>query len=204
MTQIRCSKALSYLLHPILMPFYLLLILLNLNVFFSLLIPFSYKLILLAVVTLTTVVFPLFVLFLLYQRRIITSFFLEAREERFYPILTIALFYYVTYYMLKGVQISSIFSYYMLGATLLAICALIINFYHKVSLHMVGMGGVSGFFLGLSCIFGLHFLVLVLISLLLSGMVGSARLIANAHKPAEIYSGFLMGCVIMTLMVVLL
>jgi len=203
MIKIRLAKAISYLLHPLLMPFYLLLILLNLNIFFSLLIPFSYKLILLAVVLLTTVLFPVFVLFLLYQRKIISSFLLEIREERIFPILTVALFYYVTYYMLKGVQISSIFSFYMLGATLLAISAFVVNFYHKVSLHMTGMGGITGFFLGLSFVFGLHFMILALASILLSGIVGTARLTLNAHKPSEIYSGFLLGSIIMTLLVIL-
>jgi hypothetical protein len=156
------------------------------------------------IVLLTTLLFPILIIFILYKRKIISSFFLSVREERIYPILCVAAFYYLTYYLLKGVLISGFFGYYMLGATLLAIFALLISFFHKVSLHMIGIGAFNGLFFGLMLGFGTDFLLLILFGLLLSGLLGFARLRTNAHKPAEIYSGFLLGFTTMTLLIVLL
>ena len=200
----KIARGISYLFHPLLVPFYILLLLLGLDSFFALLIPIRFKFVLLGIVFLTTVSFPLIVIFFLYRLKIITSFYLEQKEERIFPLLCISIFYYLTYYLLKGVQFASFFSYYMLGATLLAILALVITFYKKISLHMLGMGSFSGLFLGLSLNFGLHFLNLFLAGILLSGLVGWARLKSNSHQPAEIYSGFFVGAGVLTALIVLL
>ncbi len=200
----KIARGISYLFHPLLVPFYILLLFLGLDSFFALLIPIRFKFVLLGIVFLTTVCFPLIVIFFLYRLKIITSFYLEQKEERIFPLLCIAIFYYLTYYLLKGVQFASFFSYYMLGATLLAILALVITFYKKISLHMLGMGSFSGLLLGLSLNYGLHFLNLFFAGLLLSGLVGFARLKSNSHQPTEIYSGFFVGAGVLTALMVLL
>lgn len=200
----KIASGISYLFHPLLMPLYILLLLFGLDSFFALLVPFKFKLVILGIVFLTTIFFPLIIIFLLNRLKIIHSFFLEQKEERIYPLVSVALFYYLTYYMLKGVQFASFFSYYMLGATLLAILSLIITIYKKISLHMLGMGSFTGLFLGLSLNFGIQFIHLFLIGIFLSGLVGFARLKSNAHKPAEVYYGFLTGVLILTTLMLLL
>jgi hypothetical protein len=199
----KIARLFSFLFHPILMPSYVLVILLNLNPVMSAMVPLHYKLILLGVVVLTTVISPLFILFLLHKLRIITSYYLASREERIYPILAVAIFFYVTYYLLRGVHVSLLFSYYMLGATLIAIVAFIVNFFHGISLHTLGTGGFTGLFIGMMLSFGADFTYLILAGILISGITGFARLKTNAHQPAEIYAGFLSGTVIMTVIVML-
>jgi hypothetical protein len=191
------ARFISYLFHPLFIPFFTFLILLSLNTYFALLIPLKSRLILLGTVFLMTVILPLVITLFLYKQKLIRSVFLESREERIYPLLIITIFYYATYYVLKGLHISFLFSYYMLGATFLAILALIISFYWKISLHMIGMGGVFGLMMGLSLNFSMNILYPILAVTLVSGMVGFARLQENAHKSAEVYSGFLMGAVVM-------
>lgn len=200
----KIARGISYIFHPVLIPFYVLLLLLNLNSLFSLMVPHSFKLVLLGIVFLTTVLFPLILTFLMYRIKIIASFYLENKEERIFPILCIAVFYYLTYYLLKSVRLASFFSYYMLGVALLAIIAMVITFYRKISLHMLGMGSLTGLFLGLSLNFGLHFLNLFFAGVLFSGLVGFARLKTNAHKPSEVYSGFLVGVIVLSVLTGLL
>ena len=200
----KIARGISYIFHPLLIPSYTLLLLLNLDIFISHPVPVSYKKILMGIVLLTTFIFPLFFTWFLYRLRVVSSFFLGNKEERIYPILTVSVFYYVTYYLLRGTHISTIFSYYMLGATLLAILTLIINFYRKISLHMIGAGSVTGLFLGLSLNFGINFNAELLSCIMLAGMIGFARLKSNSHDPAEIYSGFAMGAATMTLLMILL
>ncbi len=200
----KLARGISYLFHPLLIPSYTLLILLNINPFISHTIPLSYKLILAGMVLLTTFIFPLVFTWLLYHLALVSSFFLVRKEERTYPILAISIFYYVSYYLLKGIHVSTIFSYYMLGATLLSILALVVNFYFKISLHMIAAGSFTGLFLGLSLNFGINLQAEVLSAIILAGIVGYARLESNTHKPAEIYSGFALGVIVMTLLIILL
>ncbi len=151
----RFARLLTIIFHPLFIPFYMLMILLNVNILFAIMIPVKAKLILSGLVFLTTVLFPLLIVFLLFKLKMIKSFYLESREERIYPLLTLAIFYYFTYYILKSFPISFIFSYYMLGSTFLTILALIISFYRKISLHMIGIGGMLGLLMGLSLNLGL-------------------------------------------------
>jgi hypothetical protein len=197
------AVALSWILHPLFFPLYTLaILLLRVNLYAEL--PLSYNLLLAGIVLLTTLLFPLLIIGLLYKKKIISSLLLTVREERIYPILCMALFYYLTYYVLKGVTLSGFFGYYMLGATILAIAALLVTLFHKVSLHMISMGAFTGLFFGLMLGYGLDLLALVIPGILLSGLLGYARLETHAHKPGEIYSGFLLGFVVMTAMTFLI
>lgn len=198
------AKGISYLFHPLLIPTYILVLLLNVHRFMSPSLPFVYRLVLTGIVVMTTILFPLFLTWVLYKLRLISSFYIDRRDERIYPIMTVAVFYYVTYFMLKGIQVSSVFSYYMLGATLLAVLSLVINLFHKISLHSVAIGSFTGLFLGLSLQYGLSFNTEILTGILLSGLVGFARLGMEAHRPSEIYSGFVAGVTVMVVMILLL
>ena len=129
---------------------------------------------------------------------------MAGKEDRTYPILIISLFYYLTYFLLRGIHLTTIFNYYMLGATLLAILSLTVNFYQKISLHTIGIGSITGLFLGLSLNFGINLNTEIFSGILLAGIIGYARLRLNAHQPAEIYSGFAMGAVVMSVLMVLL
>ncbi|MEI7897378.1 MAG: hypothetical protein WCJ26_10120 [bacterium] len=204
MTGKKLSAVISYVFHPLLLPLYVLLLLLNVSTFLLRTFPFSFKLTLTGIVFLTTVIFPLFLTWMLMRLKIISSVYMLEKEERKYPILAIAVFYYLTFYLLKGIHVSTIFSYYMLGATLLAILSLIVNFYRKISLHMIGIGSFTGLFLGLSLNFGINLYTEIFSGILLAGILGFARLKSNSHQPAEIYSGFLMGAAVMTILMTLL
>ena len=200
----RIAKMFTLIFHPLFVPFYMLLILLNVNTFFAIMIPVKAKLLLSGLVFLTTILLPLLIVFLLYRLKIVKSFHLESREERIYPLLAVAVFYYLTYYLLKSFPISFIFSYYMLGSTFLTILAMIISFYRKISLHMIGIGGMLGLLMGLSLNLSLDLTWFVVAAIILGGFLGFARIQSNSHKPSEIYSGFLVGAGVMFLLFIFL
>lgn len=204
MMETKLAKVLSYIFHPLLLPTYILILLLNHSSFISPSLPAFYKTTLVGVVFFTTVLSPLFLSWMFYRLKIISSIYMTTREERIYPILSISVFYYLTYFLLRGIHISSIFSYYMLGATLLAILTLMITFYRKISMHMVAAGSFTGLFLGLSLNFGINLNTEIFTGILLAGIIGFARLKSNSHQPAEIYSGFMMGVVAITILMTLL
>jgi membrane-associated phospholipid phosphatase len=58
---------------------------------------------------------------------------------------------------------------------------------------MVGIGGLSGTFVGLQFYTGLNQMHYILPGFILAGLLGVARLLLNAHSPAQVYAGFLLG-----------
>ncbi|MCK9219564.1 MAG: hypothetical protein PHF97_02765 [Bacteroidales bacterium] len=200
----RIARVLSYLFHPIMMPCYVLLVMFQIDALFPLLMPWKYKLLLMGIVFLTTVLLPLFFTFILFRLQFISSLFMVRKEERTYPLLTIAVFFYITYYLLRGIHFSTIFSFYMLGATFLAILMLVINYYYKISLHMTGIGSFVGFFLGLSLNFGLNLNLEILLGIFFAGWIGFGRMKMNSHHPSELITGFITGSVVMTTIMLLI
>ncbi|HTX87919.1 MAG TPA: hypothetical protein VMC08_02935 [Bacteroidales bacterium] len=193
----RFERILSYVLHPLFVPTYIMGLLISLPYFVASRLPVLSKLILAGTVVTMTAFIPLIFMAFMHRRKIIRTFFLETREERIYPLLTVAVSYYITYYILKGYPVSALFSYYMLGSTFLAVLSLIISFYSKISLHMIGIGGFLGLTLGMMLNFGFNLFWPVVILVALSGLLAYARLKVGSHKPFEVYSGFLLGAGVM-------
>lgn len=189
----RIAKIITFIFHPVFLTLYFLLLLFSMDFYASLLLPLKAKVIITIIVIFTTLLLPGLMTYFFYRLKLITSIRMISKDERIYPLLVQAIFFYMTYYLLKQNNIPVLFSFYMLGATFLTVCALVINFYYKISLHMIGMGGIFGFLLGLSFWFELPLTGVLLIIILLSGLVGAARLKISTHKISEIYSGFLVG-----------
>jgi membrane-associated phospholipid phosphatase len=92
----------------------------------------------------------------------------------------------------------------MLGSTFLTVLAMIISFYRKISLHMMGIGGMLGLLMGLSLNLNLDLTWFVVSAIILGGFLGFARIQSNSHKPSDIYSGFLVGAGVMFLLFIFL
>ncbi|MCK4360166.1 MAG: hypothetical protein KAV70_00355, partial [Bacteroidales bacterium] len=168
--EIKVSKILSVVFHPLLIPTYTLLIIFNLNVFFSMIIPQAAKWQILGMIFLITFLFPLFMMILFQRIGIIKSLYMKTKEERTLPYLMTIIFYYLASYLLKQLQISPIFYYFILGATFLIIITLIINFFWKISIHMIGVGGMLGILMGLSFLFMIDIPFLIILLVLCSGI----------------------------------
>jgi predicted cation transporter len=88
----------------------------------------------------------------------------------------------------------------MLGSAFLTILAMIVSFYRKISLHMIGIGGMLGLLMGLSLNLNLDLTWYVIATIILAGLLGFARIQSKSHKASEIYSGFLVGAGVMFLL----
>jgi membrane-associated phospholipid phosphatase len=58
---------------------------------------------------------------------------------------------------------------------------------------MIGIGGFTGMLIAISQILGAPILSIIIISILIAGLLGSSRLVLNAHTPLQVYTGFLIG-----------
>jgi hypothetical protein len=200
----RIAKVISYLFHPLFIPVYTIVVLFNSDNYLSLMVPLKGKLLLVAIVILTTVLLPLLTGFLLIRLKIIHSFFPEIREERIYLLINAAIFYYLTYYLLKGIHVSLFFNYFLLGSTFLVICSLIITFFYRISLHMIATGGLLGGVLGLAFGYSMKLTGFILALIFLAGLVGTARMIMDSKTPGEVYYGFLVGITVMFFLFILI
>ena len=141
----------------------------------------------------TTYLLPSLTSVLLLQRGKIQSLNMEQSHERNIPFLTTMVFYMACFYLLHKIPMVHILGYAILGAAISILISFLINLKWKISIHMVGIGGL----LGLLYVFSqqLHFnilLTLVLVAIV-AGALGSARLAISNHVPAQIYAGFILG-----------
>ena len=120
---------------------------------------------------------------------------LTEKEERRIPLALTAIFYLLNFYLLKNQPLIYPLKIFLLGSCLAVVIVMIINFFWKISTHMVGIGGIIGTLIGLSFRTNSNLSLLIIIFTIFSGLVGFSRLKLNAHTPSQIYLGFLMGVI---------
>jgi hypothetical protein len=90
-------------------------------------------------------------------------------------------------------SLGSQFSVFIMGAVISLMVAFFTNLFHKLSIHMTGMGGLLMALILSSFSSVKPILPFILLVMLLCGLVGSARLYLNAHTPKEIFTGLIAG-----------
>jgi len=147
----------------------------------------------------TTAMFPILFLFIMVRREIVSSFYLEKKEDRIYPLGITAIFYFLSYYLMQQLPLSDAFSLFLLGSTIIVIISLLITFFWKISTHLMGIGGLLGGLTGLAIHLSIDLTWMIVYGLAISGLLGFARLQLNAHKPSQVYAGFMLAFIIMLL-----
>ncbi len=188
----RFSKILSFVFHPVLMPTYAILLLLYFSKIFSQFMPIEQKTHLINLTLIFTLLLQLLGVFLLKKLKIFSSIYMENQNERKWPLLIAISSYYLLFRMFEFLYIHPIIIKLVLGAMLILFFAVIISNFWKISLHMLGIGGVFGAFLAFQYLFGGK-LFLIILLLLCSGLVAYARINENAHTLKQVYLGFLIG-----------
>ncbi|MHC1777079.1 MAG: hypothetical protein AB9834_16885 [Lentimicrobium sp.] len=191
------ASFISWILHPMLMPTYALLLIFNQDAFFVLLLPERVKLILTGLIVSNTLLLPLIFIWMMKKRGIISSYQMPERGERSFPFAVTGLFYFATWYMMNSLGLPGMYYLFVIGGAALIIIALIINLFWKISIHAIGIGGLTGGFAGLNYQMLIDSTLLILGLIILSGLVGFARLKLNTHNPAQVYAGFGVGVTVM-------
>jgi hypothetical protein len=208
--------SLSYIFHPLVMPFLGLYLLFNLETS-----PVSYnqsdalfyfpdnaKTYIYLIVGILTILAPLLSLVIMYYNKLISSLHLMDRKERIYPFVLVSFYYFLAYYYVRfevpeGLRHPALIGF-LFGMLVLFVLSFIANFYIKISLHSAAIFGLSGMILGYSQtqlppdgvgvatnIFMILYLVIV------AGLVSGGRLYLKAHTLSEIILGATLGFVVM-------
>lgn len=196
------ARVTSIVFHPLLIPTLGFLLLFNSGFYFALL-PWSVKKFILLVVFLSTCVLPALSIGLL---ALSPRFDLQMEKstDRVLPLILSSIYYYLGYLVLQRLPVYPIYNFFLLASILVQIVLLIVTLRWKISAHSAAIGGLLGGFMALSARLGEN-PVLILTALILSaGLVGTSRLILEKHSNLQVYSGFLLGFLVMALAVLFL
>jgi membrane-associated phospholipid phosphatase len=150
-----------------------------------------YKII--GLVFICTFLFPVFAGLAMKRYGHIESIHMENQRERNWPLLQTAILYVGAYYALNHKAIPHFLPIFMLGSIVGILVCLIINLKWKISLHMIGAGGLCGGILAILKIEEINNPILFSICILFAGILGTARLFLKSHSPAQILVGFVIG-----------
>ena len=157
------------------------------------LLPMMYKLVMLAMVYLLTVVAPSLLIHLYRLCQGWTSHELGRKERRLVPYIISIVCYFACFFWMEYRNTPRVISIIVVVAlTIQMVCALI-NIWWKISTHTAAIGGVAGGLVSYSIAFSFNPLWGLCFVLILAGAVGTARMILRQHSLSQVVGGFLIG-----------
>ena len=183
----KIATGISWVLHPFLLPVYLMAVLLTMTAFSHY--PPNVKFYLLWVVALYAIVIPLLSLGVLRSLGRISDYRIDDRRERFLPLLVGAVCYVLCAITIAKIPSAIFLRKFMVAAACCEVLCLVVSFYWKISLHLTGMGNM---------------LVPLMVAILCAGALASARLYLGCHNGWQVLAGFCGGFAVSVLAVLFL
>jgi hypothetical protein len=192
------ANIVTYVCHPVFMPLVMAIVLSRLSISFRDIPERQLNLWLLSIAV-TAVFFPIFSILLMKPLGFITSFHLPTSKDRIGPLMTTMIFYFWVSHVfntMPGTPVPLILKVFLLGNFWGVILVFLANIFTKVSLHTAGAGSMVGILIILMLINPVNVVLPFFISLVIAGLIGSARLILRAHLPGDTMLGYLIGIVV--------
>lgn len=123
----------------------------------------------------------------------ISSIMLHDRDDRTVPYMLTAGLYLLDFYLAGQWGAAPLFRIYLLACSSIVVSVLLINLYTKISIHAASMGALTGILFSSANqnLYDMRWPIMAV--LLMSGLVMTARLKLDAHKPFQLYLGFVLG-----------
>jgi hypothetical protein len=192
------AKVISTAFNPLLMPTYALLILFATNTYFSLL-PFEAKKAIFLTTFISTCLLPLAFIPLFIYQNLIRNIEMQNKKERLVPFSVITILYFLAYFLMSQMGVPPTILKVILAGGILTLLIVMITIWWKISVHMAGIGALSAAVFSFAIILRADFTMFLLITLFIAGILGTARMVLKSHTPAEIYSGFGLGVLVLGL-----
>jgi hypothetical protein len=184
------ATALSYIVHPALIPILGVALVLVLSPHF---ISQSVFYMVMLHVFLGTYLFPLLLALALKRFGMLSSLSMAEPSERRIPYVMAAVFYFITAHNLRDYPIPPATTAYLLAGVIILAVALVLLSFIKISIHTAGLGAFTALTIFLSFYYGIDLLFVFTLSIILTGLIATARLYLGAHTQAEVYLGFFVG-----------
>ena len=191
----KAAHVVSIIFHPLLLPTFVFILLAYLYPYFNT--PYTSKFFteIVVFIFVCTFIFPSVSIYVMYKWNVISDMILTEKHERPYPMAMTSLMYiFFTKILFEKIGIDDAFIHIMYFIGFLILFATAVTYYWKISAHALGVGGVCGFLIQLNTqVFDNGMLISLMLSIIISGSVMTARLILKAHTQAQVYVGFGLG-----------
>ena len=184
----------SYILHPLFIPTYFFLYLMQVLPFeFVGITEWQLTLRLFSVFWLTAF-FPAFAVFLMWRLKLSESIFLRTQKERIIPYVITMFFYWWMYYLSRNFTDQPLaLKFFYFGIFIATALGLIINNFMKISLHAMGVGGILTAIILVGLYYSVDNAIWTLLAIIITALVMSARMIVSDHSKQELILGFFIG-----------
>jgi hypothetical protein len=185
----------SYFFHPLFIPVYITLFLLGVHPYvFSGLDDWS-RLGNLLQIFVNCTFLPLVSILLLKGLKFIDSVFLKTQKERIVPYMICMIFYFWNWYAFKNnhgvIELTSL----SLAIFIASVLGYLANIIFKVSMHTIAAGVMSTFICLLALQDSANLSLYMAITIILTGIICTSRLIVSDHHPREVYAGLIIGII---------
>jgi hypothetical protein len=191
------SNLTSYIFHPLLSIIYAVLIVLY---------PFGFlpirnielQWITLGLIFLFSFILPTCFIITLKFFKIISSLKLEDKRERWIPYLFISIYYLFIWFYIKKISLfEGVIATSFLLSSILIFALFIINYWIKISAHVLSVSAILGLVLRLTFHFNeVNQLLILLLCVFITGLVATARLYLNAHTTKEVVFASVLGVIL--------
>ena len=190
------AYGLSVVLYPLFTPTYLMVAFCVLFSKYMLPLPSQYWWYAIGGTAFFTFLVPMLVLIVMKIQGRISDFDISNHKERFIPLLYgIMSFSFWCAYLYSVLKVPTFMFWTAVCSVLALVACAIISPRWKISAHLASMGGVLGMVIGYLLYFGLNAPVTVSLLLVLALLLMYARIYLEAHTPAQVVCGFLLGLV---------
>jgi len=159
------------------------------------LMPLRYKMFVFTIFVTFTIILPQAGIYIFRKSNKLTHAQTSHRHNRHTPYMLTIISYAFCLLTMTNMHIPSFIRSIVMTALIATILCGIINLKWKISTHSVAMGGLTSLFFTYGTLYMFDTLVPACICLLLSGMVGTSRIILRQHTLLQVFGGFVLGYV---------
>ena len=192
---VKLAKFVSIIFHPALLPTLGFLLLFTSGFYDSMLTTDAKRFILL-VIFFSTATLPMLAVAILALNSKFDILMPNSRD-RIIPLLFASVFYYIGFILLGKIHFIPMFKLFMIASVLLIVALLLISFKWNISIHMAATGALTATFFALSFRGGVNPMNVIVIVVIVSGLVGTARLVLNKNNLLQVAAGYILGFIIL-------
>lgn len=147
-------------------------------------------------ISIITIFIPIITFFLLKNLGFVNTIHLKQVHERKVPLIIQCCLILLIVKMVYSPYDSPELYYFFVGILFSSMAALTLAFFKfKVSLHQMGIAGVTMFLIAISVYFQVNILLWLALFFFGNGWVATSRLHTNSHTYPELIAGFFLGLV---------
>lgn len=187
------SNVLSWVLVPLLMPVYGLILAFGLSILDVA--PFRMRLLFTLIIFGIDVVIPMLLILLLKKMGIVSDVGLNGRKERLIPYLIMIVCYMGSAWFLAAKGAPMWLAMFFAGGAAAGLVNVIVNFRWKISAHAAGIAGVVALLIRIESTGSPEpqLMFWLILTVALAGLMGSARVWLGRHTVLQVLAGYAVG-----------